>query len=102
MSTNPNPQPVVENVSQKPYSDLDESQTFQASFNDNTFSHLVDGFLSGIVGRRITLTITTTTISGDTENYAFSEQFGAFPLLTLQIVYTDGSRSQMLYAQRSA
>jgi len=89
-------------ISQKPYSDLDATQTQQAAFNDNTFSHLVDGFLSGIVGRRITLTISTTTIPNDTENYAFSENFGTIPLLTLQVVYTDGSRTQLLYAQRTA
>jgi hypothetical protein len=92
----------MSNISAKPYSDLDASQTQQAAFNDNTFSHLVDGFLSALVGRRVALTISTTTITNDTENYAFSEQFGALPLLTIQIVYTDGSRTQMLYAQRTA
>lgn len=89
-------------ISQKPASDQDATQTQQLAFNDNTFSHLVDGFLSGLVGRRITLTIGTTTIANDTENYAFSENFGANPLLTLQVVYTDGTRTTMLYAQRTA
>jgi hypothetical protein len=102
MSQDPNPQPVVENVSQKPYSDLDASQTVQASFNDNTFAHLVDGFLSGLVGRRIDITVTETNVPGDTQNFAFSEQFGAYPLLTIQIVYTDASQATMLYAQRTA
>jgi len=89
-------------ITQKPPSDLDATQTIQAAFNDNTFSHLVDGFLSGLVGRRIALTISTTTIANDTENYAFSENFGANPLLTIQVVYTDGSRTTLLYAQRTA
>lgn len=89
-------------ISQKPASDQDATQTHQLSFNDNTFTHMVDGFLSGLVGRRIAESISTTTIVNDTENYVFSENFGASPLMTIQIVYTDGSRTTMLYAQRTA
>jgi hypothetical protein len=102
MSINPNPQPVVQNVSDKPYSDLDANQTVQASFNDNTFSHLVDGFLSGVVGRRITITITETNVPGDTQTIVFSEQFGAYPLFTLQLVFTNATQATLMYAQRSA
>lgn len=87
-------------ITQKPPSDIDASQTQQAAFNDNTFSHLVDGFLSGLVGRRIDLAISTTNVSNDTETYTFSEN--GTNLLVLKIVYTDGLRTTMLFALRTA
>lgn len=87
-------------ITQKAPSDIDSSQTQQHSFNDNTFSHLVDGFLSAIVGRRIDLAISTTNTSNDTETYTFSEN--GTQLLVLQIIYTDGTRTTMLSALRTA
>lgn len=87
-------------ITKKAPSDVDASQTQQAAFNDNTFSHLVDGFLSALVGRRIDLAISTTTIANDTETYTFSEN--GTNLLVLQIVYTDGTRATMLHATRTA
>lgn len=88
------------NISKKPYSDLDATQTEQAAFNDNTFSKLVDGYLSALVGRRIDIAITTTTITNDTEVYSFSEN--GTQLMVLTLVYTDGTRSQLLSAARTA
>lgn len=84
----------------KPPSDLDSSQNTQHAFNDVNSSHTVDGFLTGLVGRRVDLTIATTNVTADTENYSFSELGVA--LYTLQIVYTDGTRTQLLFAQRTA
>lgn len=84
----------------KALTDKDPGQTLQGSFNDEDNTIGVNGFLVGLVGRRIDLTITSTTVSGDTENYAFSENGTA--LYTLKIVYTDGTRSQLLFAQRTA
>ena len=88
------------NVSKKPYSDLDAGQTEQAGFNDNTFSKLVDGYLSALVGRRIDVAITTTTVANDTEVYTFSEN--SVDLMVITIVYTDGTRAQLSYASRTA
>jgi hypothetical protein len=84
----------------KPPSDLDSTQNIQRSYNDVNSTLSVDGFLTGLVGRRVDLSITTTTVAGDTENYAFSEN--GVGLYTLQIVYTDGTRSQLLFARRTA
>lgn len=84
----------------KPPSDLDYSQNIQRSYNDMNSTLSVDGFLVGLVGRRVDLSITTTNIANDTENYAFSENGTA--LYTLKIVYTDGTRAQLLFALRSA
>jgi hypothetical protein len=87
-------------ITKKPLSDVDAQQTQQSAFNDNTFSHLVDGYLSALVGRRIDLAITTTTVSGDTEVYTFSEN--GTQLLVLTLVYTDGTRATLLYAERTS
>lgn len=87
-------------ITKKPLSDVDASQTQQSAFNDNTFSHLVDGYLSALVGRRIDLAISTTNVSDDTETYTFSEN--GTQLLVLQVVYTDGTRTTMLFALRTA
>jgi hypothetical protein len=87
-------------ITQKPLSDIDASQTEQAAFNDNTFSHLVDGFLSGLVGRQISQVITTTTVTGDTAVLTFSEN--GTQLLVLTIIYTDATQSVLLSATRTA
>ena len=84
----------------KPLTDLDPLQTLQSSYNDSDSSLNVNGFLVGVVGRRIDLTISTTTIANDTETYAFSEL--TVSLYTLQVVYTDGTRTTMKYALRTA
>lgn len=85
---------------QKPLSDLDADQTLQSSYNDSDGTISTNGFLVGVVGRRIDLAISTTNVANDTETYAFSENSNA--LYTLQIVYTDGTRATMLFAVRTA
>lgn len=87
-------------ITKKPPSDLDSTQTNQAGFNDVNFTHGVDGFLTGIVGRRVTLAISTTTVANDTETYTFSEN--GVQLYVYLVVYTDGTRSTLLFAERTA
>lgn len=82
----------------KPQSNMDAPQTLKLSFNDINATLGVDGFLTGLVGRKITLTLTTTSVNNDTEIYAFFE--GNTPLYSIALVYTDGSRSQMVSAER--
>ncbi len=84
----------------KPASDLDSTQNIQRSYNDVNASLTMDGFLTGLVGRRIDLAISTTNLTNDTETYTFSEN--GTQLYIYKIVYTDGSRSTMLYALRTA
>jgi hypothetical protein len=89
----------------KKFSYRDADQTLQASFNDVDSTLTVNGFLVSKVGRRVDLSITTTNVIGDTENYAFSEtqpNATLSPLYTLTIVYTDATRQTLLYAVRSA
>jgi hypothetical protein len=87
-------------ITQKPLSHLDYEQTLQSSYNDVNATLGVDGFLTGRVGRKIELAISTTTIANDTETYSFSENGTA--LYTLQIIYTDGTRAQMVSVERTA
>lgn len=82
----------------KPFSEFDNQQIHQKSFNQESGTIGVDGFLAGLVGRRIDLAISTTTIGSDTETYSFSEN--GTPLFSYKVVYTDGSRSLILYAVR--
>lgn len=87
-------------ITQKPLSHLDYEQTLQSSYNDVNATLSVDGFLTGKVGRKVELAISTTTIVDDTETYSFSENGTA--LYTLRIIYTDGTRAQLISAERIA
>jgi hypothetical protein len=60
----------------------------------------VDGFIVGKVGHKVTLAISTTTIANDTELYSFYDV--AALLYQIRVIYTDGSRSQLLSAERIA
>jgi hypothetical protein len=92
----------MSNRSTKPLSQQDPGETAQYAFNDVDATHTVNGFLVGLVGRQVALTISTTNVANDTENYAFSENFGALPLYTFQLVYTDGTRTTLSTATRTA
>jgi len=87
-------------ITQKRPTDLDSTQAEQNSFNDVNSTFGVDGFLTGIVGRRVDLAISTTTIANDTEIYTFSEN--SVVLYVYKVVYTDGTRATLLYAERIA
>lgn len=84
----------------KPPSDLDSTQNIQRSYNDVNGTLSVDGFLTGLVGRRVDLAISTTTVANDTETYTFSEN--GTNLYVYVVVYTDGTRSTLLHAARTA
>lgn len=84
----------------KQLSNQGPEEAIQIAFNDVDGTSTVNGFLVAVVGRRITLTISTTTIPNDTENYAFSENGTA--LYTFQLIYTDGARTTLSSATRTA
>jgi hypothetical protein len=90
----------VSNQTVKEPNGLDGAQTLKESYNQVNATLSVDGFLTGIVGRRVDLSITTTTVSNDTEIYVFSEL--TVPLYTFQLTYTDGTRTTLLFAERIA
>jgi hypothetical protein len=87
----------------KQFSYRDADQTLQASFNDVDSTLTVNGFLVSKVGRKVTVTISTTNVTNDTQNFAFSEQLPTpIALYTLKIVYTDSTYTQMISAERTA
>jgi hypothetical protein len=78
----------------------DADQATRISYNDANTTLGVDGFLTGLVGRRVTLVVSTTTVSGDTTTFNFSENFGSSPLYSIQLIYTDGSQTTLISATR--
>jgi hypothetical protein len=85
---------------QKPMSLKDSGQVLKSALNDIDNSLSTSGFLTGKIGRKITQAITTTTITDDTEVFTFLET--GTVLYALTIVYTDGTRTLMLSAERTA
>lgn len=86
--------------SQKQLSQLDDDQVIRKVFNDEGGTLAVDGFLVGLIGRKVTVAISQTTIAGDTETFTFSEN--SVNLFTIKVIYADGSREQLLSAERIA
>lgn len=86
--------------STKRLSERDANQTLQASYNDVNDTLSVDGFLTGLVGRKVDLAIQTTSVANDTELYTFSEL--GTTLYQIKIIYTSGLRDLMLSAERTA
>jgi hypothetical protein len=82
----------------KSLSDRDYEQAVQSVYNSVDATLSVNGFIVGKVGHKITQTITTTTVANDTEVFAFYD--GATTLYEIEVVYTDGTRSLMLSAER--
>lgn len=85
------------NTTKRP-SDLDGNQALQNAFNEVDSSFTTNGFLTGKVGHKITLALSTTTVSNDTETYTFFD--GATQLYQIQLVYTDTTRALLLSAER--
>ena len=86
--------------STKKLSEYDASQIHQKAFNVEGSTMGVDGFVVGKVGRKINLVVSTTTVIDDTETYTFSED--GVLLHELTIIYTDGSRDQLISVERTA
>ena len=86
-------------LTNKPLSDTDPLQTIQRSYNDVNATLCVDGFLTGEVGRKVELAISTTSVANDTETYTFSES--GTNLYVIKIIYTTGTRDTMISAERT-
>jgi hypothetical protein len=83
-------------------SDRDASQTQKFAYNDINASVTTDGFLAPMVGRKITQTISTTTVLNDTTTISFFEDSGSTLLYTYKIIYTDATQATWLSAERTA
>lgn len=76
-------------------SNRDANQTLQGAFNEEDFSITTTGFLQGLVGRKVEVVD-----QGSVEVYTFSEN-GKI-LYEYTIIYTDGTKAQLLSAERTA
>ncbi len=88
------------NVTRKIMTQKDADQATRESYNDVDASASMSGFLTPLVGRKVTQTITTTSVSGDTSVFSFSESGVA--LYTLTVIYTDATQSTMISVERTA
>jgi hypothetical protein len=79
----------------KQLSNRDAFQTLQGAFNEEDFSITQAGFLVGKVGRRIEVGG-----AGAVETYTFLEDGDTLYVLTL--TYTDGTKTTLLSAERTA
>lgn len=84
----------------KGFSEYDASQVTQKVYNPEGGTLAVDGFLVGKVGRRVDLALATTSVTNDTEVFTFSED--GTTLFELTLIYVDGTRAQLLSAERTA
>lgn len=83
---------------QKPLSDRDANQTLQASYNGVNDTLSVDGFITGLVGRRVDFVIGTTNVPNDSMTMNFSEL--GIALYSIKMVFTTGTRDVPLFVER--
>jgi hypothetical protein len=82
----------------KELSNFDHQQTLRASFNDVDNSITTGSYLTGKVGRKVTQTISTTTVANDTLTFSYTES--AVLLYQIQVIYTDATYATMISAER--
>lgn len=82
----------------KRLSDVDANSALRGAFNDADMSLTINGYLVGVVGRKVTMAISTTSVANDTETYTFSEN--ATNLYAIKVIYTTGTRDVFLSAER--
>jgi len=58
----------------------------------------VSGFLTGKVGAKVEAVYSTTTIAGDTATFTYKDN--GTTLYAIRVIYTDGSRNDILSAER--
>lgn len=79
---------------------MGEENVLRAVHNEFNNTLAVDGFLVGLVGRRVDQAFSTTTLANDTATFTFSEN--GITLYVIRVVYTDGTRNDILHAERTA
>jgi hypothetical protein len=84
--------------STKQISDRDSGQAIRLSFVDSLSSLSMSDWVSAKVGRKLTYTISTTTVSNDTITIDYLE--GAVSLATVKSIYTDGTRTVLISQER--
>lgn len=85
-------------VSEKSVTKRDSDDVLKYSFNEEGRTLGVDGFLSGKVGHKVEVTISTTNVANDTETYTFSDS--GTTLFEIEVIYSDGTRQVLESAER--
>ena len=88
------------NGTSKPISNNSSENVLRNAANDFDGTIAVDGYLSGIVGRKIVQVISTTSNPNDTATLTFSEN--GVTLKVYRVIYTDDTQSVMISAERIA
>ena len=87
----------------KSMSQADPGQTLKYAFNDVDGSLTTNGFLTGLVGRKITRVDTNAMyLTGVQVGDDFSFYEGATLLYTLRIIYDDSTKASLYSAERVA
>ena len=86
----------AEDNTAKQMSNRDGFQTLQAAFNEEDFSFTTSGFLQGKLGIKVQITIPSAAV----EVYTFTEK--GTPLYELTLTYSDGTKTTLLSAERTA
>lgn len=84
----------------KGLSERDANQTLQHAYNGVDASITTSGFLTGKVGHKVTLAISTTSAANDTQTYTFLDNGTTLYVLTL--IYTDSTYATLVSAERTA
>lgn len=79
-------------------SERDPGQTQQSTYNVETATTSVDGFLAGKVGHKIAISVTTTNSLNDSELVTYSDNGNT--LMVIKNIYSDGTRQVLLSAER--
>jgi hypothetical protein len=82
----------------KRLSERDANQTQQSTYNQETATTSVDGFLAGKVGHKISIATTTTNVANDSETITYSDNGNT--LMVIKNIYSDGTRQVLLSAER--
>jgi hypothetical protein len=81
-------------------SNLSHENVLRHVHSEADASLITNGFLVGKVGRKIEFVYGTTTVANDTIDISFIED-GSL-LYTLQLIFTDGGRTDLISAERTA
>lgn len=92
---------VIPHATDKDSTKRDMQGAIRMAFNDADHTIGVNGFIVMAPGRKVTLTVATTNVAGDTEIFNFYEKQTVL-LYTITVVYTDGTRQQLMSVERTA
>lgn len=88
------------NTTTKKASDMSFENVLRAAANKEDGSITVNGFLAGKIGHRVEMTIGTTNVANDTEQYDFYDD--ALLLYSIEVIYTSATRETLMSAERIA